>query len=52
MSNLVAPVPLVRLLDLSKSFCAQRALDQVNLDIYPGEGWRFWGPAARASRPW
>ena len=38
MSNLVAPVPLVRLLDLSKSFGAQRALEQVNLDIYPGEG--------------
>ncbi|WDU64258.1 ATP-binding cassette domain-containing protein [Pseudomonas poae] len=38
MSNLVAPEPLVRLLGLCKTFGAQRALDQVNLDIYPGEG--------------
>ncbi|WAT26599.1 ATP-binding cassette domain-containing protein [Pseudomonas sp. GXZC] len=38
MSNLVAPAPLIRLLDLCKTFGAQRALDQVSLDIYPGEG--------------
>lgn len=38
MSNLVAPAPLIRLLDLCKTFDAQRALDQVSLDIYPGEG--------------
>lgn len=30
--------PLVRLRDLSKTFGAVRALDQVDLDIYPGEG--------------
>lgn len=30
--------PLVRLRDLSKTFGTQRALDHVNLDIYPGEG--------------
>ena len=35
MSN---PEPLVRLRDLCKTFGAQRALDQVSLDIYPGEG--------------
>ena len=40
MSNPVAaaPAPLVRVLDLCKTFGAQRALDQVSLDIYPGEG--------------
>lgn len=35
MSN---PEPLVRLRDLCKTFGAQRALNQVSLDIYPGEG--------------
>lgn len=35
MSN---PEPLIRLRDLCKTFGAQRALDQVSLDIYPGEG--------------
>lgn len=38
MSNPVAPEPLVRLLGLCKTFGAQCALDQVSLDIYPGEG--------------
>lgn len=40
MSNPVAaaPEPLVRARDLCKTFGAQRALDQVSLDIYPGEG--------------
>ncbi|TFY85143.1 sugar ABC transporter ATP-binding protein [Pseudomonas nabeulensis] len=38
MSNPVAPEPLIRLRDLCKTFGAQRALDQVSLDIYPGEG--------------
>ena len=38
MSNPVAPEPLIRLLGLCKTFGAQRALDQVSLDIYPGEG--------------
>lgn len=33
-----SPEPLIRLRDLCKSFGAQRALDQVSLDIYPGEG--------------
>lgn len=35
MSN---PEPLIRLRDLCKTFGAQCALDQVSLDIYPGEG--------------
>ncbi|MBF6031109.1 sugar ABC transporter ATP-binding protein [Pseudomonas sp. P115] len=35
MSN---PEPLIRLRDLCKTFGAQRALDQISLDIYPGEG--------------
>ncbi len=38
MSNPVAPKFLIRLLGLCKTFGAQRALDQVSLDIYPGEG--------------
>lgn len=38
MSNPVAPKPLIRLRDLCKTFGAQRALDQVSLDIYAGEG--------------
>ncbi|MGY4642024.1 ATP-binding cassette domain-containing protein [Pseudomonas sp. P7548] len=40
MSNPVAaaPAPLVRVRHLSKAFGAQSALDQVSLDIYPGEG--------------
>ena len=38
MSNPVAPEPQVRLLGLCKTFGAQCALDQVSLDIYPGEG--------------
>ena len=38
MSNPVAPEPLIRLRDLCKTFGAQRALDKVSLDIYPGEG--------------
>ncbi|WP_426108238.1 ATP-binding cassette domain-containing protein [Pseudomonas sp. TWR1-1-4] len=38
MSNPVAPEFLIRLLGLCKTFGAQRALDQVSLDIYPGEG--------------
>lgn len=33
-----SPEPLIRLRDLCKSFGAQRALDQLSLDIYPGEG--------------
>lgn len=40
MSNPVAaaPEPLIRVRHLSKAFGAQCALDQVSLDIYPGEG--------------
>ncbi|MGY2402342.1 ATP-binding cassette domain-containing protein [Pseudomonas sp. SDO5271_S396] len=40
MSNPVAfaPEPLLRVRDLCKTFGARRALDQVSLDIYPGEG--------------
>lgn len=38
MSNPVAPEFLIRLLGLCKTFGARRALDQVSLDIYPGEG--------------
>ena len=45
MSNPVAPEPLVRLLGLCKRFGAQRALDQINLDIYPGEGVALLGAA-------
>lgn len=30
--------PLIHLRDLCKTFGAQRALDHVSLDIYPGEG--------------
>ena len=33
-----SPEPLIRLRDLCKSFGTQRALDQLSLDIYPGEG--------------
>ncbi|CRM32131.1 MULTISPECIES: ATP-binding cassette domain-containing protein [Pseudomonas] len=45
MSNPVAPEPLVRLLGLCKRFGAQWALDQINLDIYPGEGVALLGAA-------
>lgn len=40
MSNpvAVAPQPLVRACDLCKTFGTQRALDQVSLELYPGEG--------------
>ena len=40
MSNpvAVAPQPLVRARDLCKTFGTQRALDQVSLELYPGEG--------------
>lgn len=40
MSNpvAVAPQPLLRVLDLCKTFGAQPVLDQVSLDLYPGEG--------------
>ena len=34
----MSPEPLIRLLGLCKTFGAQAALDQVSLDIYPGEG--------------
>lgn len=47
------PRALVRLLGLCKTFGAQCALDQVSLDIYPGEGVACcWGPAVQASRRW
>lgn len=45
MSNPVAPEPLIRLRDLCKTFGAQRALDGVSLDIYPGEGVALLGAA-------
>lgn len=45
MSNPIAPEPLVRLLGLCKRFGAQWALDQINLDIYPGEGVALLGAA-------
>lgn len=45
MSNPVAPEPLIRLRDLCKTFGAQRALDKVSLDIYPGEGVALLGAA-------
>lgn len=40
MSNpvAVAPQPLVRACGLCKTFGTQRALDQVSLELYPGEG--------------